>query len=92
MCCSMLSLLVGTLRLHTAMFTFLSKGNIVAIVLLFSVGHSLFQFSVSQIEYPPGGSSKTGSHVYFLLQDFWEILFFFQIVLLFDRNVVLMSQ
>ncbi len=52
----------------------------------------IIQFSVPQIEYPPGGSSKTGSHVYFLLQDFWEILLFCQIVLLFDRNVVLTSQ
>ncbi len=25
------------------------------------------QFSVPYIEYPPGGSSKKGSHVYFLL-------------------------
>ncbi len=46
------------------------------------------EFSVPQIEYPQGGSSKTGSHVYFLLQVFWEILLFCQIVLLFDRNVV----
>ncbi len=50
------------------------------------------QFSVPQIEYPPGGSSKTSSHVYFLLQVFWEILLFCQIVLLFDRNVVMTSQ
>ncbi len=28
------------------------------------------QFSVPQIEYPLGGSSKKGSHVYFLLQVF----------------------
>ncbi len=36
------------------------------------------QFSVPQIEYPLGGSSKKGSHVYFLLQVFW---------ILFDINV-----
>ncbi len=36
------------------------------------------------------GSSKNGSHVYFLLQVFWVILLFCQIVLLFDINVVLM--
>ncbi len=35
---------------------------------------------------------KIGNHVYFLLQVFWEILLFCQIVLLFDRNVVLTSQ
>ncbi len=29
--------------------------------------HNMYQFSVSQIEYPLGGSSKKGSHVYFLL-------------------------
>ncbi len=46
------------------------------------------QFSVPQIEYPLGGSSKKGSHVYFLLQDFCAILLFCQIVLLFDINVL----
>ncbi len=46
------------------------------------------KFSVPQIEYPPRGSSKTGSYVYFLLQVFWEMLLFCQIVLLFDRNVL----
>ncbi len=49
-------------------------------------------FSVPQIEYPLGGSCKKGSHVYFLLQDFWVMLLFCQIVLLYDINVVLMSQ
>ncbi len=48
------------------------------------------QFSVAQIEYPLGGSSKKGSHVYFLLKVFCIILLFCQIVLLFDINVVLM--
>ncbi len=52
---------------------------------------SMLKFSVPQIEYPLGGSCKKGSHVYFLLQDFWVILFC-QIVLLSDINVVLMSQ
>ncbi len=41
------------------------------------------QFSVPQIEYPLGGSSKNGSHVYFVLQVF-------RVILLFDINVVLM--
>ncbi len=41
------------------------------------------QFSVPQIEYPLGGSSKNSSHVYFLLQVFW-------VILLFDTKVVLM--
>ncbi len=50
------------------------------------------EFSVPQIEYPLGGSTKKGSHVYFMLQVFWVILFFHQIVLLPDINVVLMSQ
>ncbi len=48
-----------------------------------------FQFSVPQIEYPLGVSSKNGSHVHFLLQIFCVILLFCQIVLLFDINVVL---
>ncbi len=34
------------------------------------------QFSVPQIEYLLGGSSKKGSHVYFLLQVFFVILLF----------------
>ncbi len=42
-----------------------------------------FQFSAPQIEYALGGSSKKGSHVYFMLQIFW-------VILLFDINVVLM--
>ncbi len=45
--------------------------------------HGALPFSVPQIEYPLGGSSKTGSHVYFMLQIFW-------VILLFDINVVLM--
>ncbi len=49
-----------------------------------------WEFSVPQIEYPLGRSSKKGSHVYFLLQVFWKILLFCNIVLLFDINVVLM--
>ncbi len=39
---------------------------------------------------PTRGSSIKGSHVYFLLQVFWVILLFCQIVLLFDINVILM--
>ncbi len=50
------------------------------------------QFSVPQIEYTLGGITKKGSHVYFLLQVFWVILLFHQIVLLSNINVVLMSQ
>ncbi len=42
-----------------------------------------YEFSVPQIEYPLGGSSKKCSHVYFLLQVFW-------VILLFEINVVLM--
>ncbi len=34
------------------------------------------KFSVPQIEYPLGDSSKKGSHIFFLLQVFWVILFF----------------
>ncbi len=50
----------------------------------------IHQFSVPQIEYPLGGSSKKCSHVSFLLQVCWVILLFCQIVLLFDINVFLM--
>ncbi len=50
----------------------------------------IWNISVPQIEYPLGCSGKKGNHVYFLLQVFWVILLFIQIVLLFDINVVLM--
>ncbi len=40
-------------------------------------GRLYVEFSVPQIEYPLGGTSKKGSHVYFLLQ----------VLLLFDINV-----
>ncbi len=36
---------------------------------------------------PLGGSSKKGSHVYFLLQVFWVILLFCQMILLFDMLI-----
>ncbi len=52
----------------------------------------VIQFSVPQKEYTLGGSYNKGSHVYFLLQVFWVILLFCQVVLLFDVNVVLMLQ
>ncbi len=39
-------------------------------------GANCCKFSAPQREYPLGGSSKKGSHVYFLLQVFWVILLF----------------
>ncbi len=45
-------------------------------------GFCHLQFSVPQIEYPLGGSSKTGSHVYFLLIVAMVLLFYRHIVLL----------
>ncbi len=41
------------------------------------------QLSVPQTEYPLGGSSKKGCHVYVLLQVIW-------VILMFDINVLLM--
>ncbi len=41
------------------------------------------QFSLPQVEYPLGGNSKKGSHIYVLLQVVW-------VILLFDINVVMM--
>ncbi len=41
---------------------------------------------------PTRGQYQKGSHVYFLLEVFWVILLFQQIVQLSDINVVLMSQ
>ncbi len=43
------------------------------------------QFSVSQIEYLLGGSSKKGSHIYFLLIVAMVLLFWYQIVLLWHQ-------
>ncbi len=41
---------------------------------------------------PTRGQEQKGSHVYFVMQVFWVILLFCQIVLLSDINVVLLSQ
>ncbi len=54
----------------------------------YQLGHNR-QLSVPQIEFPLGGSSKKGSHVYFLLHILWVILFC-QIVLLFYINVLML--
>ncbi len=43
------------------------------------------QFSVTQIEYPLGGSSTKGSHVYFLLIIVMVLLLWCQIVLLWHQ-------
>ncbi len=45
----------------------------------------LGQFSVPQIEYPLGGSSKKGSHVYFLFIVAMVLLLWHQIVLLWHQ-------
>ncbi len=45
----------------------------------------LQQFSVPQIQYPPGGSSRKVSHVYFLLIVAMVLLLWHQIVLLWDQ-------
>ncbi len=44
-----------------------------------------YQFSIPQIEYPLGGSSKKGSHVYFLLIVAMLLLLWHQIVLLWHQ-------
>ncbi len=44
--------------------------------------HTFYEFLVPQIEYPLGGSSKKGSHVYFLLIVAMLQLLWRQIVLL----------
>ncbi len=48
------------------------------------------QFSIPQIEYPLRSSSKKCNHLYFMLQVFWIILLFCQIVLLFDINILML--
>ncbi len=54
-----------------------------AILILISV---TFEFSLSQIEYPLGGSSQKCSHVYFLLIVAMVLLLWCQIVLLWHHD------
>ncbi len=49
------------------------------------------QFSVPQIEYPLGGSSKKGSHVYFLIVAM-VLLLWCQILLLWRQDNVYIKQ
>ncbi len=51
-----------------------------------------FRFSVPQIEYPLGGSSKRGSHVYFLLIVSMVLLLWCQIVLLWHQVIMVASE
>ncbi len=50
------------------------------------------QFSVPQIEYPLVGSSKKGSHVYFLLMVAMVLLLWRPIVLLWHQNNIYIGQ
>ncbi len=52
----------------------------------------LIQFSLPQMEYPLGGSSKKGSHVYFLLIVAMVQLLWCQIVLLWHQNNIYIRQ
>ncbi len=52
----------------------------------------LLEFSVPQIEYTPGGSSKKGSHVYFLLIVAMALLLWRQVVLLWHHNNIYIRQ
>ncbi len=52
----------------------------------------LLQFSVPQIEYPLGGSSKKGSYVYFLLMVAMVLLLWYQIVLLWHQVTMVSSE
>ncbi len=51
-----------------------------------------WQFSVPQMEYPLGGSSKKGSHVYFLLIVAMVLLLWRQIVLLLHQATMIASE
>ncbi len=53
---------------------------------------NLTQFSVPQIEYPLGGSTKIGSHVYFLLIVAMVLLLWRQIVLLWRQDNISIKQ
>ncbi len=50
------------------------------------------EFSVPQIEYPLGGSSKKGSHIYFLLIVAMVLLLWCQIVLLWHQVTMVASE
>ncbi len=50
------------------------------------------QFSEPQIEYPLGGSSKKGSHVYFLLTVAMVLLLWHQIALLWHQFTIVASK
>ncbi len=50
------------------------------------------EFSVPQIEYPLGGSSKKGSHVYFLLIVAMVLLLWHHIVLLWHQITMVASE
>ncbi len=52
----------------------------------------VYQFSVPQIEYPLGGSSKKGSHVYFLLIVAMVLLLWRQIILLWHQVAIVASE
>ncbi len=72
--------LIELIQCHPGWKCFLTKYHPWLMVLILSFSNRI----------PIRGSSKKGSHVYFLLHVFWVILLFCQIVLLFDINVVLM--
>ncbi len=55
-----------------------------------SMMHS--EFAVPQIEYPLGGSSKQGSHIYFLLIVAMALLLWCQIVLLWHHITMVASE
>ncbi len=54
--------------------------------------HVEIEFSVPQIEYPLGGSTKKGSHVYFLLIVVMVLLLLRQIVLLWRQDNIYIKQ
>ncbi len=56
------------------------------------MAYSYIQFSIPQIEYPLGCSSKTGSHVYFLLIFAMVLLLWRLIVLLWHQVTMVASE
>ncbi len=54
--------------------------------------YAVLQFSVPQIEYPLGGSTKKGSHVYFLLIVAMVLLLWRQIVLLWRQDNIYIKE
>ncbi len=88
----------GTLRCQAQWLTVRTPVILVSLSNMWHICHhskfffSFCQFSVPQIEFPPGGCSKKGSHAYFLLIVAMILLLWHQIVLLWHQVTLVASE